>query len=208
MLKSIVIFFFLICCTPLLYSQIGVDSTDTEINNDTLREAPQAEGLIISDSTEAKVASDEELKKLHSPKKATIMSAILPGLGQAYNKKYWKIPIIYAGFAAAGYYLNDNLTNIKEFKALYNTDPTSNNYFYEGRNYSQEQVLSIIDQYTRWRDLSYITFGAIYILNIIDANVDAHLFYFDISEDISMNILPYSDFTAQRSTGLTLRFKL
>lgn len=138
----------------------------------------------------------------HSPKKATIMSAALPGLGQIYNKKYWKVPIIYAGAAVTGYYLNDNLRNIEKYKKMYlakmDGDPTI--------VYTPQQINQAIEQYKQWRDLSYITFAVIYALNIIDANVDAHLFYFDVSEDISLNWAPYVSPLRAQGAGLTLTF--
>lgn len=153
-------------------------------------------------------ATDEAVKKIHSPKKATIMSAALPGLGQIYNKKYWKVPIIYGGFAAAGYFLNDNLKQIDRYKTAFQAatddDPTTEN----DTGFSVPQLETLIDQYKTWRDLSYIAIGAIYILNIIDANVDAHLFYFDVSEDLSMNIQPFVTISNIPTTGLTLSLKL
>lgn len=141
-----------------------------------------------------------ESEYFHSPKKATIMSAVLPGLGQVYNKKIWKVPIIYAGVAVTGYFLNDNLKNIDKYKEMYlaklNNDPSV--------PYSLQQLDRVIDQYKQWRDLSYITFAIIYALNIIDANVDAHLFYFDVNEDISLNWSPYVAPSKAQGAGITL----
>ncbi len=145
--------------------------------------------------------------EIHSPRKATLMSTALPGLGQIYNKKIWKVPIIYGGFAAAGYYLNDNLTKINLYKDGYSaatdTDPNTENT----TGFSVQQLDELIDQYKGWRDLSYIAIVAIYVLNIIDANVDAHLFNFEVNEDISMNISPYMSPMASAGAGLTLTLK-
>jgi hypothetical protein len=136
------------------------------------------------------------------------MSACLPGLGQVYNKKYWKVPIVYAGFGVAGYYLNDNLRNIRRYKdglrAELDGDPATINT--TGFNTAQLELL--IDQFTQWRDLSYIALGAIYILNIVDATVDAHLFYFDVSDDLSMRIRPYWSPFTPAMPGITLSVKL
>jgi len=151
---------------------------------------------------------EESAAELHSPKKATIMSAALPGLGQIYNKKYWKVPIIYGGFAIAGYYLKDNLDRIDLYKSAYQADTDGDPNTVNDTGFTVPQLEELIDQYKNWRDLSYIALGAIYILNIIDANVDAHLFYFDVGEDLSMNIQPFFLTSALPATGLTLSLKL
>lgn len=125
----------------------------------------------------------------HSPKKAAIMSTLLPGLGQAYNKKYWKIPIIYAGFASLAYFVSYNNTKYKTYREAYiaetDADSATINSFPE---YSSQNLLTLQDYYRRNRDLSYIIAGSVYILNIIDATVDAHLFNFDISDELSVKI--------------------
>ncbi len=149
-----------------------------------------------------------ESEYYHSPKKATILSAILPGAGQVYNKKYWKIPILYGGIAVTGYFLNDNLKNIDKYKEAYisstDGDPNTNN----DTGFSNDQLLDLIDTYKSWRDLSYISFAVIYALNIIDANVDAHLFYFDVSDDISLNVMPYISPFRSQGAGVSLSLKL
>ena len=181
------------------------DTTETEVKVDRGR----VEGEVVETGPTDRAAS------IHSPKKATIMSAALPGLGQIYNKKWWKVPIIYGGFAAAGYYLKDNLDNIDYYKKAYRAatddDPTTQN----PTNFSEDHLLKIVDQYKQWRDLSYIAIAAIYILNVVDANVDAHLFYFDVSEDISFQVHPYVSPNYARmpglgggTAGLTLSLKL
>jgi hypothetical protein len=152
--------------------------------------------------------TDTSLEKPHSPKKATLMSVALPGLGQIYNKKYWKVPIIYGGFAAAGWYLNDNIKQINLYKDAFiaetDGDPNTEN----GTGFTTPQLEDLISQYKTWRDLSYIAIAAIYVLNIIDANVDAHLFYFDVGEDLTMNIQPYVTPSLRPVAGLTLSLKL
>ncbi len=146
---------------------------------------------------------------IHSPRKATIMSAVLPGLGQVYNRKYWKVPIIYGGFAVAGYYLNDNLKQIDKYKDAFKAETDGNPETINDTGYTSSQLETLIDQYKSWRDLSYIAIGAIYALNIIDASVDAHLFHFDVSEDISMEFHPYANPIGQNpSLGLQLTLKL
>ncbi len=131
----------------------------------------------------------------HSPRKATIYSTVLPGLGQAYNKKYWKIPIVYAGLGALGYSFVFNNDKYKTFRSAYiarlDGDPlTGDNY---ENIYTAENLKVLRDYYRRNRDLSVVGFAAVYVLNIIDAHVDAHLFYFDLSDDISFKLYQRPD---------------
>jgi hypothetical protein len=91
------------------------------------------------------IASKDQIERYHSPRKATIMSAVLPGLGQAYNKKYWKIPIVYAGIGVSVYYLQDNLAKVKDFKQSYRfaTDDNPNTINTSGYSPSQLQELVV-----------------------------------------------------------------
>jgi len=132
----------------------------------------------------------------HSPRKATVRSLILPGWGQAYNKKYWKIPVIYIGAAALIYGLQWNHTQYKDFKqlAVFINDGDSNTIpVYNGRvlnsGYSN-WAAGNRDYFRTNRDLCAIGLVAIYTLNVIDANVDAHLFEFNITDDVSLRLEP------------------
>lgn len=135
-----------------------------------------------SDSTEVKV---------HSPKKATYL-ALIPGAGQIYNKKYWKVPIVYAGFGVMGYFA---IANRKEY-LIYNEAYTCS--VLEGDDctndltdrYSSDELKSIKDYYRRNMELSFIIMGAWYVLQILDASVDAHLYYWEVNEDLSVDIQP------------------
>ncbi len=163
-----------------------------------------------NDSTivEKKPAEETIVIKPHSPHKASIYSAVLPGLGQAYNKKYWKIPILYAGFAGLVYAIDFNTRNYNMYRRGYRDwiiqDPNNTSYekVFEGRTWFTEEFkvnyASYIentlengkDYYERWRNLSYVGFALVYIINIIDASVDAHFKTFDVSDDLSMRIEP------------------
>jgi hypothetical protein len=129
----------------------------------------------------------------HSPGRAAAFSAALPGLGQAYNKKYWKIPIIYAGFAVFGYFIVNNNKELQTYKEAYiytaNSDTSYNDNPYIGK-YTQSQLQEGMNYYKRNRDLSIILGCLWYTLNILEAYVDAHFFAYDISEDISMRVSP------------------
>ena len=127
--------------------------------------------------------------KIKSAKKASILSIILPGSGQIYNKKYWKVPIIYSSLATSIYFICENQKKLTNYENAYNDR-------FNGRTddyidvYNNTQLISIIDYYERNRDISMMITAAIYLLNIVDASVDAHLFDFDVSEDLSIETKP------------------
>lgn len=146
----------------------------------------------------------ENAEEIHSPKKAALLS-LVPGLGQAYNKKYWKIPVIYAGLGGIGYFIGWNNKNYQTLKLAYSDitddDPLTDSYLDlegaeeylaqpGGENDLKNAINKQQDYYRRNRDLLIISMAAFYALNIIDASVDAHLFDFDISEDLSFNWQP------------------
>ena len=133
--------------------------------------------------------NQESLLKVHSPHKATIYSALIPGLGQIYNKKYWKLPVIYSATGIFIYYFNFNNSEYNAFKTAYaQMDAEEITSF---RGYTEKSiVLNIKDNYRRNRDLNVISLAAIYLLNIVDATVDAHLFNYEINDDLSLNIQP------------------
>jgi len=146
-------------------------------------------------------------KPIQSPKKAALLSAALPGLGQIYNKKYWKVPIIYVGLLTSAYYINDNHNQYKQYKDAYliriDTDPNTVDDFVS--QYSSGDLIILKDFYRRNREVSIMFLVGTYILNIIDASVDAHLFYYDVSDDISLQITPTS---SQNFNGLCLTLNL
>ena len=166
--------------------------------------------LIDADTLQVtqQLTEQEAEEEVHSPRKATMYSAILPGLGQAYNKKYWKIPLIYIGFGTIGYFINWNNENYQLFRVGYQhlTDgnPETQDYLkieavrrinYDVDNPTDFNNLKNAlsqrqDYYRRNRDLLIISFVGFYGLNIIDASVDAHLFDFDIGDDLTMNWQP------------------
>ncbi len=140
------------------------------------------------------INSDSPLRRPRSPHKASMYSAILPGLGQAYNRKYWKIPIIYAGFAGLGAMVvfYDNHYHRYRTAFQYRTDgnPNTLDEFALDPRYTPEILTTFKDFYRRHRDRSVIFMVAIYALNIIDATVDAHFLQFDIGDDLSFSIEP------------------
>lgn len=129
--------------------------------------------------------------RTHSVKKAVIYSLICPGLGQIYNKKYWKIPFIYGAGGAFMYYINYNQDKYKKFRtALFDNRQTQNPAVIDGYEYQYESLENGMNYYRRYRDLSVAGTAAIYLLNVIDAMVDASFFYYDISDDLTMRVEP------------------
>jgi len=115
---------------------------------------------------------------------------------------------VYAGLGVSVYFLQYNIGEIKYFKEHYRNavddDPTTHNT----SGYNTGTLQDMITQHRKWRDYSYLGLVAVYLLNILDANVDAHLFYFDVSKDLSMGVYPSLQGTTQPSPGLTLCLKL
>jgi hypothetical protein len=142
---------------------------------------------------------------------AAFCSAIVPGLGQAVNKKWWKIPIIYAAGAGVGYFFIQNHTQYvlyrNEITFRVNNPNQSNNF----PDYSLDNLVIIKNQYRKYRDLSTMGLGLIYVLNILDAYVDGHLKKFDVSENLSIHIKPHIFYTAQSPmyySGIQVKFEL
>lgn len=154
--------------------------------------AQENDSNLVVTKTETKTKFDK--KKIYSSaRKATILSAILPGAGQVYNKKYWKVPIVYAGLGGFGYmfgFYNSQYNVARKYlKAEYDGDSSTVN----NTGLSGDQLLVYKTNYRRFRDISVIGLAAVYVLNIIDANVDAHLKTFDVSDDLSLKISPWEN---------------
>ncbi|MEG1556018.1 MAG: DUF5683 domain-containing protein [Bacteroidales bacterium] len=171
--------------------------------------------LVPVDSTTVKEdkipLTDSILLKKHNPVIASCLS-LIPGAGQIYNKKWWKVPIIYAGLGVAGYFVYDFAHQCNLFKNEFI-------YRYKGEIaklnpdfaiYDDENLLALRNDYRRNMEISIAAVIIIYMLNIIDATVDAHLFYFDISDDLSLSIQPVINNDLLRNsfnTGFALKLK-
>lgn len=139
-----------------------------------------------------------------NPKRALWLSLVIPGAGQVYNRKYWKLPIFYGGFVGCVYAMTWNNQMYHDYAQAYmdimDNDPTTqsyNNFLHLGATITpanEERYKNIFkqrkDRYRRWRDLSIFTTIAVYALSVIDAYVDASLSDFDISDDLSLHIAP------------------
>ena len=135
------------------------------------------------------ISSDYKLRNMEkhkSPKKAAILS-IIPGAGQFYTEKYWKIPIIYSALITSAYYINDNNDQYKMYKNTYLNRMNGHN---DNLNYTNSELIILKDYYKRNREISIMLFSLTYLLNIIDASVNAHLFEYEVNEDISLKLEP------------------
>lgn len=136
----------------------------------------------------------------HSVKKAVILSAIVPGTGQIYNRKWWKTPIIYAALSTSIYFaLNQNQKFVR-YKNAYIQRINGQPDEFSGQ--PDNWILTNLEIARRNRDLLFIASAGIYVLNIVDAAVDAHLFYFDVSDDLSIHIIPSVSYSLPHVSGL------
>lgn len=197
MVRRIILLFGFVLLVGILDLKAQVNVSDTVNQPETAKfiMSPMTTVDKPDETTEVKVP---KAKKPHNPKKATIMSACLPGLGQIYNRKWWKVPIIYAGIGGIGY---KSLSNHREYISClnaykYKSDPEG----YSGpltqhekdlaERYGKEQLQAYKESYRHDFELYTIILAAWYGLNIIDACVDGHLYNYDISDDLSFSIDP------------------
>lgn len=138
---------------------------------------------------------------LPNPTKATWLAVVFPGGGQIYNRKYWKLPIIYGGFAGCAYALAWNSKTYKDYSQAYldimDDNPNTNSFedlLPPNYSISDDQLKELLrkrkDTYRRYRDLSIFAFIGVYLISIVDAYVDAELSNFDITPDLSMRVEP------------------
>lgn len=167
----------------------------------TLNAAPAI--TIAADTTSASLAISDKTRWIPDPKKALWLAIAFPGGGQIYNRKYWKLPLIYGGFIGCVYALNWNNTMYRDYSQAYvdimDDDPNTQSYKnFLPPSYNVDQNLTRIQDlfrrkknyYRRYRDLSLFCMIGVYALSIIDAYVDAELSSFDISPELSMKVKP------------------
>lgn len=156
------------------------------------------------------------------PRKATWMALLFPGGGQIYNRKYWKLPIVYGGFVGCVYALTWNQSTYADYRKAYvdilDDDPETKSYEeflppnYQIDSSTEDWLKDVFkkrkDKYRRYRDLSIFAFAGMYIISAIDAYVDAELSHFDISSDLSLKVEPniLIDYQGTPKVGLLLAF--
>lgn len=186
-LLSYILFFVFVCTTVQAQQN---DSIRNNFRKDSIQSKRAVNKAIYSDA-----------------RKASIMSACLPGLGQVYNKKYWKVPVIYAALGGLSYWGITSQTQLKFYsnnlRFENDEDPTTLNT----SGYNTDQLITQKRYYRKYRDMAVIFGVLVYLINIVDANVDAHLKTFDVSDDLSLQLKPYSnlDYNNKLQAGLTLK---
>jgi hypothetical protein len=177
-------------------------------------EAKAPETTVVADSTQTYMqfftqAALDSISKIHSPRRAAFYAAVLPGLGQAYNRQYWKIPIVYAAIGVSAGYFIWNMDQYTEFRNIYRARiANANNPDYTDayKMYNNANIKYRRDTYRQYVDYSVLVFIAAYALNIVDATVFGHLKSFDVSEDLSFKITPtMMDF---RTPGIKVSLQL
>lgn len=191
---------------PLLHAQ------------DTLQMAPREDTLILKQDLPDPIIIEQSSQtavrtRKHSPKTATWL-ALIPGAGQAYNHKYWKMPIVYAGFGATFYFAVTNKDDYHMYRDAYDykmgtkTD-VSDKAIEEANKYTPDNLITLRDYYRRNMELSWIIAAAWYVVQIIDANVDAHFFYYEISDDLTLHVEPQcvitNNITYENNIGVKLK---
>jgi hypothetical protein len=184
------------------------------------QESVNQDSLIVSsDSTFSEAVTDTTLIKSYAarydPRKALLYAAVVPGLGQIYNKKYWKLPLVYGGIIGFAYGINFYQEGYTKFKneLYYNLENdlgddgdirTNDPYGYTTGNYRR-----LVDIYKRQRDFMIILMAGMYLLQIVDAHVDAHLKEFDLNPKLQVSVQPVMEQTAMlgKQKGFTLVLK-
>lgn len=193
------------CLNPVFSQEVEKDKTEEKkevISNEVVGDEVVVEGVVSLDS--------EAIDPL-SPARAAFYSAVLPGLGQAYNRKYWKIPIVYAAIGTGVYFVVDNQKEYDRYRTAYKQRISGRPDEFDGTgtnpNISEDGLIRAQEVFQKNRDLAvFITIG-LYALNIIEANVDAHLddraFNRNLSWRPSLRIDPVNN---QAVAGLNLKF--
>lgn len=182
------------CATLALQAQLDTTQNDSIPLRMVITDSSATDSVYLGDNLadSAEVAAPKKRKREHSPRTATILAAVLPGAGQIYNRKYWKLPIVYGGLGALGYWAVSNGRQYQRYRKAYlyqvDDDPNTVNDIFP--NSSNNELKSLRDRYQR--SLEYAVLGTVvfYALTITDAFVDAHLMSFDVSDDLSLRFTP------------------
>ncbi|MCB9045932.1 MAG: hypothetical protein H6550_07315 [Chitinophagales bacterium] len=213
MKQLLYISFLLVLCPAVAKAQkfTPVDSLrSTPADMDTSTAIKQ-DAITVRSDTVIKVAADTvKKKKVFEPnaKKAGMYSAILPGLGQAYNRQYWKVPLVYAILGGAGYFIGYNYTKYRDYRQayIYSIDGDPGTYNDLTQFYDATQLQRLQNNYKKDLDIIVLLTSVGYALQIMDAVASAHLKNFDISRDISMKVKPVLQ-QNYVGMGLVMNFK-
>ena len=142
-------------------------------------------------------------------KKAAILSTACPGLGQIYNKKYWKTPIIYLALGSTMYYYLENDKKYNDYKSAYIArNDNDENTLDAFPDYTNNNLITLKDYYRNSRDLSLFLFLLSYFLNIIDASVDAHFMNYNLNDNLSLQLKPRNEEQNFAIINFSLKYNL
>lgn len=214
--KSFLFIFLVAFLTLVQFSataQVQIDSTSQGENRpqvvveDTVSAPGTSERPFVT-ADEVDTTLIEDTSEEFSPRKASLYSAILPGLGQAYNKKYWKIPLIYGGLIGLGVVVDFYADRYSYYRRILLIQQSTGS---NPTGLSERVLDNAVISYRRERDFYIIMCGLAYIINIVDAHIDAHLKGFDISDDLTLKFKPSLNSTAFNTPvggfGIALQLK-
>lgn len=194
-------------CTFLISYAIMFTALNAQDISDTTSVLINSQDTILLTPDEVVEIEIDTLE--NRPSTAALYSAALPGLGQGYNKKYWKIPIIYGSGVVIGYFINYNHQLYKQYRdgliALIDQDDRTVPF---DPRLDRNDYQRAVDYWRRNRDLLMIGTLLLYVMNIVDAHVDAHLELFTVEDDISLNLEPFFDQTAMQTNLIGISLKL
>lgn len=173
------------------------------VNNSLLQNTP-----VVESTTPEKVKKSGPIRNFFkkdypNPTKAMIFSLVIPGTGQLYNKKYWKVPIVWGAYGLMIYFIDFSSGQYKYFKEEYIVVVNGGESPLVTQNgWGEDDIKYYRDLYRKRMELSYIGLVAVTLLSGIDAYVDAHLMGFDVSEDLTMHIRPKYDFIPDQGSSL------
>jgi len=192
-------------CFLCFACQLSWSQEDTE-KKDAKEKTKEESVLKVMDTVNAN--AEKKVIDPLSPSRAAFYSAVLPGLGQAYNKKYWKIPIVYAALGTGIYFYIDNNNKYNRYRRAYKQRLAGIKDEFSLVVTDANALIDAQEFYQRNRDLSLLLTVIAYVLNIVDANVDAHLLQFNVSDDLSLRPhIDQNEIDFNRNLGLTLNFK-
>ncbi|MDX1326759.1 MAG: DUF5683 domain-containing protein [Arenibacter sp.] len=210
-------FLSLVVCFLVTALGLAQDKDIQEQQPDSVQQTLKEQGVRVIDTLKIKKKGINPL----APSKAAFYSAVFPGLGQIYNKRYWKVPIVYAaiGTGVYAYTYNDDLYN--RFRTAFKRRQAgfTDDEFYDlgtpnppgsPPDFSNQALENAQERYQRDRDLWLLVTIGMYVLNIVDANVDAHLKQFNVDDDLSLDFKPFLDtdaLTANPVYGMALTIK-
>lgn len=189
----------------LIYCTASAQISPAGVNTDSTR---NDDPILVESDDNVRVEEIDTYADKFVPRRASLLAAVLPGAGQIYNKKYWKLPIVYGGFITLGYVASVYDNQYQEYRGeLFQLLQDSN--FKPPSGATEEQLRSAINSTRRDRDFYLILMGVFYMMQILDAHIDAHLKEFDLNPDLKVTIDPMFEqpVYARYNAGVSIKLK-